>query len=102
MFDIMMIRGVNESDSELRMTFDVPTSTRPEDLNVQVQDNLLQVACGPLTLTLPIHDVDLSKIQGILLSESGTLGVVAPKCRDDDTSGSDDSSKPVKVMVLQG
>lgn len=102
MFGIMMIRGVQESAKEVRMTFDVPSSAQAGDLKVMVQDNLLQVACGPDQLTLPIHDVDAcSNIQGIWLP--GQLEVVAPKNRDDNSSGSSvEDCKPVRVVVQDG
>ena len=101
MFGIMMIRGVQESAKEVRMTFDVPSSAQAGDLKVMVQDNLLQVACGPDQLTLPIHDVD-ANIHGIWLP--GQLEVVAPKNRDDDSSGSStvDEGKPVRVVIQDG
>jgi hypothetical protein len=61
------------------------------------KENFLQVGCGPLTLTLPIHDVDPREVQGILLP--GMLGVVAPKCDNYDDSWSD---KAIEVVIREG
>ena len=83
------IRRVLNSETELRLSFDVPTGASAQHLKVQVQKETLSIHCGNGIITLPFRGVDVCNVQASLSSSNHILEIIAPKIPSGEASHCD-------------
>ena len=88
MFDV---RRVLNSETELRLSFDVPSTVSPRELQVSIDDQsqeqpncyVLRVSCAnsPTAKTFPLNaeSIELEQLHAVLRTDTNELEIIAPK-----------------------